>query len=305
MPARAFYMDCSADMAILLRHLDDKLVGDLDCHHGDPEQHDLPALLKGYPLLFNGHTVMSAELLKCLAPELKRVVFLGTGAASYIDIDAAERLGVEVVTISNYGDRSIAEHAFALLLAGARDVAVMDRHLREGLWTRPSGRELKGKTVGVVGFGGIGREFAGIAQGFGMDIAIWNRSALEPPEGMRLAPDLPDLFRTCDVISIHLAYLSETRHIIGRDLLQSMRPGAILVNTARAGLIDPRALFESLTNGPLGHAALDVFEPEPPADDDPLLTLDNVTLTAHTAWKTPEASRRLLELGLAELWREA
>ena len=304
MPKRALYMDCSSDMADILAAFDAALVNELEFHHGDPAQAELGELLRGYPLLLNGHTRMPANLLRALRPELERVVYLGTGAANYIDLEVAGELEIEVVTIANYGDRSVAEHTFALVLAAARDVALMDRRLRDGHWEPRSGSELKDKTIGVVGFGGIGREFAGIAHAFGMNVLIWNRSAIDLPDEFARAADLQTLFKSCDVVSLHLAYTSETRHIIDRDLLGSMRPGSLLVNSARAELINQSALHDALTNGPIAHAAIDVFEPEPPSSDDPLLKLPNVTLTAHAAWKTPEASRRLLERGLKELWRE-
>ncbi len=303
MTRRGLYFDCSDDMAALLSELDDDFTDGLEISLGDPAPDRLAGLLKGHTLLVNGHTVMDGPLLKALAPELRRIVFLGTGAANYIDEGAADDLGIEVVTVPGYGDRSVAEHAFALLLAAARDIARTDQALRGGGWLRSSGTELKGKTVGVVGFGGIGREFASIAQAFGMNVQVWNRSAVDVPDDMRRLERLGDLFASSDAVSLHLAYTPETRNFIGRDLLAAMRPGSFLINTARAELVAPGALRECLVNGPIGHAAIDVFEPEPPSPEDPLLKLANVTLTPHIAWKTPDASRRLLELGLRELWK--
>ncbi|MEM8645706.1 MAG: NAD(P)-dependent oxidoreductase, partial [Pseudomonadota bacterium] len=142
--------------------LDPALTADIDCHLGDPDPEDLPGQAKGYRVLLNGHTNMDGALLRHLSPELEKIIFLGTGASSYIDLKAADENGIEIVTIANYGDRSVAEHAFALLMAAVRDVARMDREMRQGHWVRSKGMELKGKTIGIAGFGGIGRELAEI-----------------------------------------------------------------------------------------------------------------------------------------------
>ena len=304
MTACAIYIDCSADAALLVEQLRGDLAGELVIHHGDPAETDLIDLMKGYERVLNGHTRMTRPVLEGLSPGLKKIVFLGTGAASYIDMAAAEELDIAVVTIANYGDRSVAEHAFALMMAAVRDVAAMDRALRVGEWVQRSGMELEGKTVGVVGQGGIGRTFASMAAAFGMRVVVWNRSAIEVPEGWTQAKNLEDLFSRSNVVSLHLAYNEQTHQLIGDKLMASMPPGAILINTAREGILDLSALRRCLEEGALGHAAIDVFEPEPPAPDHPLLGLPNVTLTAHSAWKTPDASRRLMKEGLAALWAD-
>lgn len=304
MSKAAFYIDCTPDGARLMDSFERTLTQNLDVHIGDPHLNDLPALLKGRTHLVNGHTVMSADLLDHLAPELKRIVYLGTGPANYIDLAAARRLGIEIATVSKYGDRSVAEHAFALMMAAARDVAAMDRALRQGTWLQKPGIELQGKSIGIVGYGGIGREMASMCQGFGMKVQVWNRSPVDLPTPLNLAPDLRHLFQNADIVSLHLALTSETANIIDADLLNSMGQGSILINTARAELVDPVALHNCLENGPIAHAAIDTFAPEPISADDPLLRLPNVTLTAHVAWKTPDASRRLLKMGLQKLWAE-
>ena len=302
MTKRARYIDCSQEMAKILPTLDPALSAHLDTFLGDPDANDLAQQLKGYPALLNGHTRMDADLLQRLRPELERVVFLGTGAANFIDLTAADQMGIKVITISNYGDRSVAEHAFALLLAAARGIAPMDREMRQGNWFRFSGTELREKTVGVVGYGGIGREFAAICHAFGMRVMVWNRSHVDIHPDYHKAKDLGAIFSQCDAVSLHLAYSEENRHVIGHDLLRSMQRGSLLINTARAELVDPDALIQALQSGQIGHAGIDVFEPEPPDPDDPLLNMPNVTLTAHTAWMTPDASKRLLERGLQALW---
>lgn len=305
MTRRALYIDCSPDAARQLADLDAELSDGLDVHHGDPDANDLASLLAGYPLVLNGHTRMPAELLNALSPDLRRIVFLGAGAANYIDLETAEALGIVVRVVRGYGDRSVAEHAFALLLAAARDVAAMDRALRNGDWLQAKGMELRGKTLGLVGYGGVGAAMAEMAHGFGLRVLVWNRRPVDLPDWAARAVDLAALFGAADAVSLHLAYTPETRNLIGAELFGALRPGAILVNTARAEVVDRDALVAALRDGPLAHAAIDVFEPEPPAPDDPLLALANVTLTAHAAWKTPDASRRLLQLGVEQLWSAA
>ncbi|MDF1747895.1 MAG: 2-hydroxyacid dehydrogenase [Alphaproteobacteria bacterium] len=257
---------------------------------------DLIARLEGAQVAVNGHSPMSNAALETLAPTLKRIVFLGTGAATYIDIDHANSLGISVQVVRDYGSRSIAEFAFGLALDACRQISVMDRGIRQGQWRVLGGPELRGKTMGVVGLGGIGKEMVRISAGFGMKVIAWNRSPM--------ANDLPcqqvsleDLFSQSDVVSLHVASTAQTQNMINADLLARMKPGAVLVNVARGEIIDTAALIDALKNGPLGHAALDVFTQEPLPADNPLCSLDNVTLTAHAAWNTPDADRTLMEIG--------
>lgn len=290
------YIDCSDFIYDLF---DDELraiVPELEFHHGDPEPAELRAMLQGPPVILNGHTEMPRDVLEA-AEGLRSIVYLGTGASSYIDMAAADDLDIRVRTVRNYGDRTVAEHAFALVLAGARQVTAMDRAMRQGGWPRLGGIELEGKTLGIVGTGGIGGALAQIGHGFGMRVIAWNRSGVAddvPAEDV----SLEDLFAAADVISLHLSLTEETRGMVGADLLARVRPGTILVNTARAGLVDEAAMLAALADGRLAHAALDVFDIEPLPADSPLCTTENVTLTAHVAFKTPEASHRLLKMGL-------
>src|SRR5262249_18444245 len=138
----------------------------------DPPASEIPRLLAGTAVLINGHTMVDAELMAKL-PDLRSIVFLGTGASSYIDLEAATRHGIRVRTIRGYGDRTVAEHAFALLMAAARDVARMDRDLRAGRWDTREGIELTGATLGLLGLGGVGSEMARIASAFGMRVIAW------------------------------------------------------------------------------------------------------------------------------------
>lgn len=288
---RAVYIDCSEFVHGLLTEQEWRLVEGLRIHVGDPDPAALPALVADASVVMNGHTVMDSPLLRS-CPDLRSIIFLGTGASSYIDVEAAHELGIRVRTIRGYGDRSVAEHAFALILAASRRVAEMDRALRAGVWNPLDGVELEGKTLGIIGTGGIGRALARIASGFGMQVLAWNRTSV-PADLPCRSIGLEEMLRESDVVSVHLALTPETRGIISAQRLHLLRPHAIFVNTARAGLVDTDALIGMLRERHIAHAALDVFDAEPPAPDHTLTTLDNVTLTAHAGFKTPDASRRL------------
>jgi D-3-phosphoglycerate dehydrogenase / 2-oxoglutarate reductase len=290
------YIDCSPFMrGLLTPELAERVPGLVV--HDDPESADvLVERLRGTIVALNGHTQMPAALLQ-RCRHLRSIVFLGSGATSYIDVDAATALGIAVRTVPGYGDRSVAEHAMALMLAAARQVAAMDQALRHGQWAPLDGVELAGKRLGVIGTGGIGATFMRMADAFGMEVIAWNRSRPAVPLPGRLVP-LEELLATSDVISLHLSLNSETRGFLDAARLAQVKPQAILVNTARGALVNEPALIAALESGRLGHAALDVFVEEPLPAGHPLTRLANVTLTAHAGFKTPEASQRLLRLGL-------
>ena len=264
-----------------------ELTDGVDLHMGDPSPEEISEIMSGYTGVLNGHTVMPKLLLEAHVDILRSVVFLGTGVANYVDPAAGEALGIKVRHIARYGDRSIAEHAFSLLMAAARGLGQMDREIRSGTWQAFEGIELAGKTLGVVGAGAVGSELIRIADAFGMSCLAWNRSGVDPSLPCR-ETSLEDLFQQ-DAVSLHIAYADETHEMIDAPLLNAMKPGAILVNTARGGVVDEAALISALTDGPLRHAALDVFTEEPLSNASPLARLENVTLSAHAAWKTPDA----------------
>lgn len=252
---------------------------------------ELPLVLDGFEICLDDHSYMPTDLVaRC--PSLKHIVFLGTGAASYMNVEELERLGVAVHTIKGYGDTAVAEHTVALMFACARDIARMDRGVRAGIWNPREGMQLQGKTLGVIGLGGIGCEVARIARGIGMQVIAWNRtSRLEA--GIPLA-DLDTLLANSDVISLHLSLSDETRGFLDSERVARIKPGCILVNTARGALVDETALIDALTSGRIRHAGLDVFHQEPLKPDHRLARLDNVTLSAHAAFRTLEASMTLL-----------
>jgi D-3-phosphoglycerate dehydrogenase len=169
----------------------------------------------------------------------------------------------------------------------------MDRGVRAGRWSPLEGVQLHGKTLGIVGLGGIGREVARLARGIGMEVIAWNRTPRPDAGGVPLV-DLDTLLSRADVVSLNLALNDETRGIIDAARIIGMKRGVILINTARGALIDEAALIEGLKSGQIGRAGLDVFHAEPLAKDHPLAHMDNVTLSSHAAFRTLEASMTLM-----------
>ena len=254
------------------------------------ERTELPRLLAGYDVCLDDHSYMPTDLVtQC--PALKHIVFLGTGAASYMNVAELERRRIKVHTIKGYGDTAVAEHTIALMFACARDLARMDRAVRAGTWKPLEGKQLLGKTLGVIGLGGIGGEVARIANGIGMEVIAYNRTPRSA--GVRLV-DLDTLLATSDVISVNLALNDDTRGLLDAQRIARMKPGVILVNTARGALVDEAALLDALASGHISHAGLDVFHAEPLKADHPLTRMDCVTLSTHAAFRTLEASQTLL-----------
>ncbi|ANG84841.1 NAD(P)-dependent oxidoreductase [Microbacterium aurantiacum] len=235
-------------------------------------------------------------------PSLRCISFLGTGAADHVNLELAEELGITVRTVRGYGDEAVAEHALALLLSAARRIPQLDSAMHAGRWEPVSGIQLSGKTLGVVGLGGIGSRLADIARGIGMRVVGWNRSVPQGPAEHDPIPriDLPELFAVSDAVSLHLALTPETAGIIDADLVDAMKPGAILVNTARAGILDGDAVLRRVQRGEIV-AALDVFDPEPLPTDDPWRAARGAVLTPHVAFDTPEASQALFTRAVANL----
>jgi D-3-phosphoglycerate dehydrogenase len=288
---KAIFIDCTKQLAPVFARV---------CRPDDPAitlnseafaPRDLADLLAGYDICLDDHSYMPTErMAKCRG--LKHIVFLGTGASSYMDVPALNGLGIEVHTIKGYGDTAVAEHTMALIFACCRDLARMDRAVRVGTWEPLESMQLEGKTLGLIGLGGIGAEVARIARGIGMEVVAWNRSP-RPDAGVPLVA-LDELLVRADVISLHLALDDQTRGLIDAKCLARTKPGVVLVNTARGALVDETALIDALRSGHIRHAGLDVFHAEPLAPDHPLARMENVTLTAHAAFRTLEASETLM-----------
>ena len=256
---------------------------------------ELPGVLDGAAIAIVDHTALPLEVAKRCAG-LRHVVFLGTGARSYMDPEALAENGVTVHTIKGYGDTAVAECAVALMWAAAKGFARMDREMRAGTWLRLDGVQLTGKTLGLVGFGGIAAEVARLALGSGMKVLAWNRSP-KTHDGVDFV-SLERLLAESQVVSLHLLLTDETRGFLSRQRIAALRPGAILVNTARGALVDEAAMIDALKSGHLAHAGLDVYAEEPLPAGHPLTLLPNVTLSAHSAFRTPEASDNLIQAAL-------
>jgi D-3-phosphoglycerate dehydrogenase / 2-oxoglutarate reductase len=252
---------------------------------------DWPALLGGAEIGVVDHTALPTDVAK-RCKGLKHVVFLGTGARSYMNPDELAELGMTVHLIKGYGDTAVAEAAIALMWASARVIPWMDREMRRGNWLREDAMQLTGKTLGLIGFGGIAAEVARIASGSGMKVIAWNRTPKSAPN-VTFVP-LEKLLAESQVVSIHLLLNDETRGFLSRERIASMRKGVILVNTARGAIVDEDAMIDALKTGHIRHAGLDVYNIEPLPADHPLTKISNVTLSAHSAFRTPEASENLI-----------
>jgi len=229
-----------------------------------------------------------------LAPNLRIIARHGAGYDT-VDVDAATERGIPVTIAGGANAGSVAEHVFALLFAVARNVTAADHAVREGGWTTAravlTGVELAGRTMGLLGCGRIGRRVALIATALGMTVAACD-SALSDARGIRLTGQ-GELLRESDVVSLHLPLYPSTAKIIDRQALAALPNGAILINTARGGLIDEQALLDHLDNGHLAGAGLDVLATEPPRPDDPLVAHPRTVVSPHIGGQTHEAMRRV------------
>jgi D-3-phosphoglycerate dehydrogenase len=288
---KSIFIDCNDQLSPVWERVVRADDPPIDVNRKTFARDDLPRVLDGYDVALDDHSYMPTELVvRC--PQLKHIVFLGTGAASYMNVDELNARGVKVHTIKGYGDTAVAEHTVALIFAAARDVARMDREVRSGVWTPQEGVQLLGKTIGVIGLGGIGAEVARIGKGLGMEVVAYNRTR-RPDAGVPQV-DIDTLLTKSDVVSLNLVLNDETRGFLSKERIARMKPGAILVNTARGALADEAALVAALQSGHIRHAGLDVFHAEPLKADHPLAKLPNVTLTSHAAFRTLEASMTLL-----------
>jgi D-3-phosphoglycerate dehydrogenase len=292
---KSLFIDCNHQLAPVFARVhrpDDPPIG---VNTQPFKSEDLPRMLEGCAVALDDHSAMpTAIVAQCR--DLKHIVFLGTGAASYMNVAELKELGVTVHTIRGYGDTAVAEHAIALMFAAARDVARMDRALRGGAWKPLEGAQLLGKTLGVIGLGGIGREVARIGAGIGMDVIGWNRTR-HPDLAVPLV-GIDELLERSDVVSMNLVLGEETRNFLSAERIARMKKGAIFVNTARGALVDEAVLIAALRSGHVAHAGLDVFTTEPLPASHPFTRMDNVTLTAHAAFRTLEASMTLLRRGI-------
>ncbi len=238
--------------------------------------------------------LVDAELYET-APKLKLIQLLSAGYDK-ADLAAARKAGVPIANNGGANSVAVSEHAILLMLAASRQLVRQHKTVAAGNWRgnqAPRVHELRGKTLGIVGLGTIGKKTARLAAAFGMHLTYYDIARLtedaEDALGVRFRL-LRELLRTADIVTLHTPLNKSTRHMIGADELALMKPSAILVNTARGPVVDEAALYKALTSGTIAAAGLDVFDQEPPPVDNPLFALDNVTLTAHLAGPTFESN---------------
>lgn len=239
----------------------------------------------------------SAEVLeKCRA--LRLISIWGTGT-DHVDLAAAERRGIRVTNTPGVSAVAVAEHTLALIMAVAKRTVEVDREVRRGGWPRAMVTQLRGRTLGLIGTGAIGREVARLGAGIGMRVIAWT---FHPRGDIAEWLSFEDVFRQSDVLSIHLRLSKETSGLIRGEHFELMKPGAILINTARGGIVKESDLIHALRTGRIAGAGLDVFESEPLPADSPLSALPNVVLTPHAAGITPEATEAGLALAIENVF---
>jgi glyoxylate reductase len=241
------------------------------------------------------------------APRLRVISNLAVGYDN-IDVEEASRRAILVTNTPGVLTKTTADFAFALLLAAARRVVEADRYTRQGRWKTwgPQvllGQDVHESTLGIVGLGGVGLEVAKRGRGFGMRV-LYHDATRRPKEERRYRlayVDMDQLLRESDFISLHVPLTEETHHLIGEPDLSMMKPTAVLVNTARGGVVDPRALYRFLKERRIAAAALDVTDPEPIAPNDPLLELENVIIAPHIASASTATRQRMAQIAVDNL----
>ena len=261
---------------------------------------ELATVLGSAEVLVSNKVYLGREHFK-QAKQLKLICIAATGTNN-VDLEAAADHGISVCNVRSYATPSVVQHVFTLLLSLTTHYDEYTRDVKNGEWSRSQRfclldypvRELAGKTIGIVGYGALGKAVASIAEAFGMRVLLAKRNAEDNRPG-RL--DLDVLLPQVDVLSLHCPLTDETRGIIGAEQLALMKHDAVLINTARGGLVDEAALVSALQDGKLGGAGLDVIEQEPPPEDYPLFQVDlpNLIVTPHIAWISRESRQRLLD----------
>ena len=237
-------------------------------------------------------------------PRLKYIGVLATGT-NVVDLAAAHARGIPVTNVPTYGTRSVAQMTFALILELAHHVGHHAATVREGRWTHNTDWcywdfplvELDGLTLGVVGFGRIGRAVGELGAAFGMKVLACDPAADTPPPGVRFV-ELESLFRESDIVSLHSPLTPQTANLVNARRLSLMKPTAFVINTSRGPLVNEAALADALNSGRIAGAAVDVLSKEPPPADNPLLTARNCIITPHLAWATRAARARLMKIAV-------
>lgn len=265
------------------------------------EDHQVAARIQGAQFVLTNKIQLSDELLE-RCPKLRFIGLTATGTDN-IDLAAAQQHGVAVCNIRAYCNQSVAEHVFACLLNLTHSIRQYTRDVRAGEWQKSEDfcllthpvRELSAMTLGILGYGELGKTVANTGASFGMDVIVAARPGSREVRDGRISFD--ELLARSDVISLHCPLTSDTRRLFGADEFAKMKHDAILINTARGGLVDSTALADALRDGEIAAAAVDVLPKEPPVHGDPLLDYqgDNLIVTPHIAWATNEARQAAVD----------
>ncbi len=234
-------------------------------------------------------------------PKLKVISRYGVGY-DRVDIEAAKEKGIKVTNIPGVNAEAVGELAFGLILTIARKIPYLNDQTRKGLWPRSSGIELKGRTIGIIGLGAIGKVVARCAKGYDMNVIAYDPFINEEycHNNNIGVKTFDELIAQSDFISLHLPLTDRTKHIINRESIAKMKDGAIIVNTSRGGIVDEEAVYQALKRGKLGGLGLDAFEIEPPGKS-PLFELSNVVVTPHTGAHTMEATDNMAYASIRNL----
>jgi glycerate dehydrogenase len=261
---------------------------------------DVASRVSGRDVVLVNKLGITREIIEA-SPSLKLIALAATGTNN-VDLVAAGERGIAVCNLRDYCTASVVQHVFGVLLLLTQKLREYDALVRSGAWQRGEQfclldypiRELVGRRLGIVGYGTLGRGVARAATAFGMEVLVANRPGGTPVPGR---VDLDELLGAVDVLSLHCPLVPATRGMIGADRLSRMKRDAVLINTARGGLVDPTALADALRGGRLGGAAIDVLSQEPPVDGNPLLAGDipNLIVTPHIAWAAREARQRCID----------
>lgn len=266
----------------------------------DTTEQQLQERIQGADILVTKEMPLRAEMIQQFPESVKLICEAGTGYNN-IDLEATEKKGITVCNIPAYSSERVAHTAIMMLLNLSSTMQVQMKMLACGNHDNFTGNlqvphvEVNGKTLGVIGAGHIGRKVIKIAQALDMNILVYSRTAREDEEGIRYV-SLEELLKNSDYVSLHCPLTESTRHMINRETLSLMKPSAFIINTSRGALIDETALIEALENAAIAGAGLDVQEVEPPKENSPLYTMDNVLLTPHMGWKGLETRQRLLSI---------
>jgi len=280
-----------------------KTLGDCEIHDRTPPE-EVVNRSAGAEIVLTNKAPVTRESILAL-PKLKYIGVLATGY-NIVDVAAARERNIPVTNVPTYGTKSVAQHTFALLLELAQHVGHHAQTVRDGRWTKSADFcywdyplvELDGLTMGIVGYGRIGKAVAELAAAFGMKVLATGATPEHAPGNIHLT-NLEILFRQSDVISLHCPLTAQTKNLLNQERLALMKPTAFLLNTSRGPLIDEHALADALNSGRIAGAAVDVLSVEPPPDDNPLLRAKNCLVTPHIAWATRAARSRLMQIAVA------